>query len=334
MNDVEPREPPDVVVVVPTFRRPDLLGRCLAALCAQTLARDRYEICIADDDPTGAGAAETRALVASHHAITGGAPTLHYVPVTRTQGPAGARNAGWQRSTARVVAFTDDDTIPDPTWLERGLAYLATGYDAAGGTITMPLPAVPTDYERDASGLARAAFATANCFVTRDALVATGGFDERFGAAWREDSDLHFTLLSKGFRVGFASDAVVVHPVRPAPFGVSIGQQRKVVFDALLYRKHPRLYRSLVLPSPPWNYYAGVGALALAVLASRAAPRFAALAFAGWVAVTLGFVRTRLRGTSRRARHVAEMVWTSIVIPPLALWWRLVGSLRFRVVFL
>ena len=80
----------------------------------------------------------------------------------------------------------------------------------------MPLPERPTDYEADASGLARAEFATANVFVKRAALALVNGFDERFTSAWREDSDLQFALLATGGRIVRAPDALVIHPVRPA----------------------------------------------------------------------------------------------------------------------
>ena len=39
----------EVSVVVPTFKRPQLLDRCLAALIAQTFDPSAYEIVIADD---------------------------------------------------------------------------------------------------------------------------------------------------------------------------------------------------------------------------------------------------------------------------------------------
>ena len=55
----------------------------------------------------------------------------------------------------------------------------------------MPLPLQPTDYELNAAGLQRSEFVTANCFYRRAALAAAGGFDERFRAPWREDSDLY-----------------------------------------------------------------------------------------------------------------------------------------------
>ncbi len=325
----------EVAVVVATYRRAALLRRCLAALCIQSLDAGRYEIVIADDDANRDGSSETREIVEQHRVATGGTPRLRYVPVTATQGPAGARNAGWRASDAPTIAFTDDDTIPDVDWLSAGLACLASDHDAVGGTIRMPLPQRPTDYERDAAGLTRAEFATANCFVARHALESVGGFDERFTSAWREDSDLHFALMKAGFSVGFAASAVVLHPVRPAPFGVSLSQQRKVVFDALLFKKHRALYRSRIQPRPPWNYYVNVVALAVMPVAALAGQRgLVAVATIVWLATALHFAVARLRGTSRRPMHVVEMLWTSIAIPPLALWWRAVGAFRYRVAYL
>ncbi|TMD85475.1 MAG: glycosyltransferase family 2 protein, partial [Chloroflexi bacterium] len=50
-----------VSVVVPTYKRPDMLIRCLAALMAQGYDAQAYEIIIADD----AACAETRQVVES-----------------------------------------------------------------------------------------------------------------------------------------------------------------------------------------------------------------------------------------------------------------------------
>lgn len=324
----------DVSVVLATYRRPDLLRRCLEAVARQTLPPSRYDVIVAADDAGQPGEAETRAVVDAMNANADG-PRFRYVPVTRTQGPAGARNAGWRQSDARIVAFTDDDTIPDPDWLRAGLAALDAGLDAAGGTIVMPLPERPTDYERDAAGLSRAEFATANCFASRAALLAVGGFDERFTSAWREDSDLHFSLMREGFRVGFADDAVVVHPVRPGRFAISLSQQKKTLFDALLYKKHRTLYRTRICAVPPWDYYVIVVAAIVAIVAAIAgAGTIAVLAAVVWLALTARFAAMRLRGTSRRPLHVVEMLWTSIAIPPIAIVWRLVGAFRFKVAFL
>ncbi|MBB5407755.1 glycosyltransferase involved in cell wall biosynthesis [Paraburkholderia sp. HC6.4b] len=325
---------PDVSVVVPTYRRPAMLANCLAALCAQQFAPHRYEIVVCDDGPDDA----TRACVerfAREKAPRG--LEVHYLPVTRTQGPAGARNAGWQYARASLIAFTDDDTLADPHWLTAGVAALAQGATAAAGTIVVPLPSppdLPTDYEADASGLARAEFATANVFVTRAALVATGGFDERFTSAWREDSDLQFTLLTAGGQIVRARDAVVVHPVRPARWGVSIAQQKKSQFDALLYRKHPELFRTRIRSRPPLLYYAILCAALLAIGGSFAdQPMLAGAGLSAWCGLTGYFCARRLRGRNHGWRHVAEMLWTSIPIPFLSIYWRLYGAIRFKVFF-
>jgi cellulose synthase/poly-beta-1,6-N-acetylglucosamine synthase-like glycosyltransferase len=206
---------------------------------------------------------------------------------------------------------------------------------AASGKVVVPLPERPTDYERDAAGLAAAEFVTANCFVRRDVLERVGGFDERYASAWREDSDLQFTLMERGLRIARAPGAVVVHPVRPAPWGVSLRQQRKAQFNALLYRKFPGRYRSRIQPSPPWGYYATVGSLAAAPGALAAgAPVLAASALAAWAVLTGRFCLRRLRGNTWAPRHVLEMALTSALIPPLSVFWRLYGALRFRVLFL
>ncbi|AJP57599.1 glycosyl transferase family 2 [Pandoraea vervacti] len=323
---------PVVSVVVPTWRRPDLLHRCLTALCSQQFDAEAFEIIIADDGPDDA----TREAVERIGARMAGAPAVIYLPVTRTQGPAAARNAGWRHARASVVAFTDDDTIPDPLWLRGGCAALLREPEAVAvtGEIDMPIPDPPTDYERDASGLAHAEFATANCFVRRSALEAVGGFDERFTRAWREDADLMFALRAVG-AISFAQGAKVVHPVRPAHWGVSIGQQSKVFFDALLYKKYPTLYRRHIRPSPPWLYYtAGIALLGAVVLFAFAQLPMAIVALAVWAAATAMFCVRRLRHTVRTPAHVAEMVWTSIVIPPVSLYWRMRGGLHFKVLFL
>jgi GT2 family glycosyltransferase len=312
-----------ISVVIPTYRRDDLLLHCVERLLAQSLPADQYEIVVCDDAPAEA----TRRLVESLARIAG--PRIRYVPVTGTQGPAGARNAGWRAAVGPNIAFTDDDCLPESGWLQAGLAALE-GADAATGRTVVPLPDSPTDYELDTSGLATAEFITANCFVRREALQAVGGFDERFTAAWREDSDLHFSLLELGRRIVRTDNAMIIHPVRPAPWGTSLKQQRKGMFDPLLMRKHPALYAERILPFP-WRYLTVVACLiALAVSLLASAFAVAVVAAHLWLGLTLEFAWRRLRRTSKAPRHVAEMLVTSALIPPISLYWRIRGWFRFR----
>jgi len=321
-----------VSVVTPTNRRPDLLDRCLAALLAQDIDSCDYEVIVVDD----AACDVTRQQIerwASRGAAYG--HTVRYLPATGGRGPAAARNRGWRAARAPIIAFTDDDCVPAPGWLRAGLIACAPDVAGAMGRTVVPVPHRPTDYERDAARLIGAEFVTANCFYRRDALASAGGFDERFTAAWREDSDLFFTLLECGARLAHAPDAVVVHPIRPARWSVSLAQQRKSMFNALLYKKHPALYRRRIQAAPPWRYYVAVVALLMAAISYARRHRVRAL-LAGcvWLIVTARFCARRLRGTSHAPRHVVEMVVTSALIPPLSIYWRLRGALAFRVLFI
>lgn len=323
---------PIISVVVPTCRRPQMLERCLASLLAQNLAPEQYEIVVVDD----AGLEETRAQVQScvaRHSARG--PALRYIAAGARQGPAAARNVGWRAARGAIIAFTDDDCVPEPGWLRAGLEALDGGAAGVWGRLILPLPPDPTDYELNAARLAHAEFVTANCFYRRDVLRREGGFDERFTAAWREDSDLYFRLRARREVLVHAAQAVVVHPIRPAPWGVSLHQQRKSQFNALLYKKHPELYRKRIQASPPWRYYAIVSMLLGACLALLAGHfEHAALSGAIWSALTLRFTWVRLRGTSHAALHVAEMLVTSALIPLLAVFWRIYGAVKYRVWFL
>ena len=315
---------PRVSVVVPTYRRTDLLARCLAALVSQDLNAAEYEVIVADD----AADEGTRWIVEGY-----AAPNIRYIPVEGAHGPAAARNRGWRAANADIVAFTDDDTVPARDWLRQGLKAFEEGVVGVQGRVVVPLPEAPTDFERNMAGLERAEFPTANCFYRRSALEEVDGFDERFTAPWREDADLFFTLLERGSRLERAPAAVVVHPLRPAEWAVSLRQQRQNIFDALLYKKHSDLYRRRI-PHAGWRYY-GIAAFALTAVGAAIGSRrqVAAVAALTWALMTGTFLAERLDGTSREPAHVLEMLVTSVLIPPVAIFWRLRGALRYRVAF-
>jgi glycosyltransferase involved in cell wall biosynthesis len=320
---------PFVSVVIPTHGRPELLRACLRALLKEEYPSECLEVVVVEDGgPLGAASVldELR---------TEGIPfDLRSTSIPHA-GPAAARNAGWRLARGEIVAFTDDDTRPDPRWIAEGVRSVALGADAVSGRTIVPLGTRPTDAERNTQGLERAAFATCNAFCRRDLLEKVGGFDERFTRAYREDSDLEFTLRAAGARIVRNEDAVVVHPPRPERPFASLRQQRNQMFDALLYRKHPRDFRVHMRKRPPWHYYtiatSQLGTLVAIALGRR---RIATLVASIWVPLVGRFCAERLRASSLRPAHVAEMIVTSALIPPVAVYWRLRGAWRFRVPFL
>lgn len=321
----------DVSVVLPTCGRLDLLDRCLDALTRQTLDRATYEIVIVDDDPNH----NTLHLVAGWRARTlERGPRLVYVANDGPHGPSASRNRGWRAARAGIVAFTDENTVPSPTWLASGMAAFNDRIDVLCGRIQMPRPARPTDYQRDACRLETAEFAASNFFCRKQVLEALDGFDERFTEPGREDSDLHFRLLGIGANIVFAPQALVVQPVPPAPWGVSLLDTKKITFDALLYKKHPQLYRQKIRRTPRWDYYAIVALLLAALAGMLAGSPTASLAAAGaWLALTVRLCAQRLAGTAKTPSHIVEMIITSALVPPLAVFWQIAGAIRYRVRF-
>lgn len=318
-------------VVIPTFDRPMLLQRCLESLLIQTMAPGAFEIIVVADG----SCKRTEAIVAELRGSTS-LPALRYLESPIRRGPAAARNLGWQSARGSIIAFIDDDCIAQPTWLETGWAGLDDPrVSGLWGRIVVPIPTQPTDHEWNTKQLENAPGATANCFYRKTALAAVHGFDERFTAAWQEDSDLQFTLLEQGHWMMPCRQAVVFHPARLVPWGISLRQQRNNVFNALLYKKHLHLYRARIQPHPPWRYYVTV--LALILIIAAAVMQWVPgiwLGSAVWIGMTAWFCLQRLSVTSHRPSHVLEMAVTSALIPPLAVFWRLHGAWRFQVAFL
>jgi glycosyltransferase involved in cell wall biosynthesis len=318
-----------VSVVIPTHHRPELLRRCLEAVLAQAYPSDRGEIIVVEDGGPGEGERVVAELRERHTDAR-----LRYLAVEQG-GPGAARNAGWRLARGDVIAFTDDDTIPDAGWLEAGAQALRCGADSVSGRTVVPVADAPTDAEANVQGLERATFATCNVLVGRHWLEKVGGFDPRFRRAYREDSDLEFRLLDAGARIVRSDAAMVIHPPRRERPFASLRQQRNQVYDALLFRKHPHRFRATIRKRPPIAYYAitlgQIGGL-LALLLGR--PRLALLATVLWTTLVGRFFVQRAAGRSRRASHLAELALTSALIPPVAIYWRLRGAWTFRVPFL
>src|SRR6476620_7371103 len=102
--------PCDVSVVVPTRNRSRLLRATLESLLAQSAPGINYEVLVIDNDSSD----DTAQLVASY----GHADLIRYFHEPRT-GASYARNRGIAESTAPILAFTDDDCRPSPSWVAR-----------------------------------------------------------------------------------------------------------------------------------------------------------------------------------------------------------------------
>ncbi len=325
----EDKARPRVSVVIPTGHEVDLLDRCVDALLGQTLPGREFEILVVDNG----GSHHTQQFVAmwSARALSRGL-VVRYLVNCSGHGDAASRNLGVRSALAPVIAFTSEQAVPSPTWLAQGMEQIAGGADVVCGRVEAPVPKRPTDYQRDAARLETAEFACANCFIRKALFDAVGGFDESFAQASYEDNDLHFRLLDIGATFVRAPHAMVIYPVQPAPWGISLLQLNKLVFDALLYKKHPQRYRQTIQAAINWRDYAIVAALLVLIGAMLAGVTVLAwIASAAWLVLTAMLCARRLHGTSRRFSHVIEVIVTSTLLPPVTVFWRLAGAIRYRV---
>jgi glycosyltransferase involved in cell wall biosynthesis len=196
-----------VSVAVSTFNRAARLPGLVAALEAQTLPRDDFEVVIADN----ASVDETPTVLKELSARS--SINLRVVRTDVNRGPAPARNLAWRQSDAPVIAFTDDDCQPAPRWLEAGLAWLDGTPDVVQGR-TMPDPATPIGRWAVTQTIESFTyrFETCNIFYRTELLERLGGFDENM-PFFGEDTVLGWSALRLGVAADFAPDALVHHAV-------------------------------------------------------------------------------------------------------------------------
>lgn len=259
--------PPAISVVVATHRRAAMLPRLVAALAAQEVDGG-FEAVIVDDASPDATWDTLTALVASS--------PFPLVPVrmARNVGPAAARNAGWRRARAPVVAFTDDDCVPQPGWLAALVAAVAAGADLAQGR-TVPHPAQlhrRRGFYRTIETTAETGFyETCNIAYRREVLERLGGFDERFRLPYGEDTDLAWRAKEAGCRSAFVPEALVWHEVFASNFAERLRDSRRREGVVLALARHPGLRRTLDNPFfyRPTHPHALLAAAGVAVAAAR-----------------------------------------------------------------
>ncbi len=316
-------------VIIPTFKRPQLLIKCLMALKQQTFNPADYEVIVVTDGPDEITRIEVAYFIHQHSFNN-----ILRTSLAHKQGPAAARNKGAKLAKGELIVFTDDDCLPQSKWLQSYWNAYSSGNQieiAFTGKTIVPHSDKPTDYEKNIANLETAEFITANCACTKRAFDKVGGFDEEFPVAWREDSELQFKLIAASVPIIKVENALIIHPVRTAPWGVSLKEQKKSKYNALLSKKHPALYKEKIGAKPLWNYYAIILLFIVAVISYINQKHvMAAIAGVCWVILVTQFTLKRLKGTSKKADHVIEMIATSILIPFLSVFWTLYGSFRYK----
>lgn len=231
-------------VVLPTYRRPDLLERAIASVCVQT--RGDWELLVVDDNGLGTpDQVETEQLMRRY----AGEPRITYVSHDRNRGACAARNTGIRRSQAEFVAFLDDDDVWFPSKLERQLdRFEAVGPDVAlvyGGVVMVDAAGRRTRFPADGAARERRNLLMRNGIGTtsvvmcrRAALLEVGGFDERLPSM--QDFDLYVRLAQRHAFTWVDDDLLEYHRHESGNIGRDYDAAARA--NALFYDKHRPLF--------------------------------------------------------------------------------------------
>lgn len=215
-------------VIIPTYKRPEMLLRAVRSLQEQTLPE--CEILVVDNatDP------EVERMLMEFNR-TAKLPA-RYLPEPKL-GLHHARHAGARLAESEVLVFSDDDATFDPGWLQayvKAFAKHAT-MAAAGGPVRPLWEAAPPQwllqYMGDAPIFAilslmepyrefyldsKGFFFGVNMAIRRNILFKVGGFNpDAFGDKWLGDGEtgLNRKLWEQRMLIGYVPEAIVYHHI-------------------------------------------------------------------------------------------------------------------------
>ncbi|MFP4217729.1 MAG: FkbM family methyltransferase, partial [Salinarchaeum sp.] len=191
----------------------------------------------------------TKEAVTDHMLAIAG--RVRYIEVGTSDEPIGigaARNRGVEEANHEVIAFTDADCRPRPTWLSDLVPYLATN-DVVGGRIRPAGGSAASVYEGINSSLDMGQYAsrvdpdgstpylaTAN-LVGRRRVFESIPFPDRNIA---EDVDICWRALDAGFDIVYTPTGIVEHKYRESPGTFAARRSTYAASEALLACEYGR----------------------------------------------------------------------------------------------
>lgn len=247
---------PFVSIIVPTFRRPDVLRETLRALLQLDYPADRHEIIVVDDGSGDGTADVVEALRAEH-------PHLLYQP-QKNSGVATARNNGARLARGEILIFNDDDIVVQPSMIHQHLETmeefddcLVNGHWEFAPELAQALQKTPFGRYRieleqwvkknlaktplRAGRVEPEGMTACNLGVRREHFRQVGGFDEDFPFAGYEDQEFSLRAAALGLRFVYNYDLQFWHNDHRLTLRQFCERQRRgAVTTALLALKQPQ----------------------------------------------------------------------------------------------
>lgn len=236
----------DVSAIICTRNRSDQIGRAVASVLANQYPS--FELLVVDQSTDGS----TREALASY----GKDHRFRYLPAASV-GLSAARNLGIRHTTSPILAFTDDDCVADPHWIERVAERFGTDTELQllFGSVRAPdwyrsglddgfVPEYqPHQIETSARATGKTVLGMgANMSLRRSLVNQIGYFDESLGPGARlrncDDSDFELRAIAAEQLVMGDPGPVVTHEggVRHGPAKRAMWQNGGYGFGALLVK--------------------------------------------------------------------------------------------------
>jgi glycosyltransferase involved in cell wall biosynthesis len=257
MSDVTRAE---VVVCIPTFRRPAGLKKTLESLAAQTGA-DHFAVVVVENDAQRLEGKHVAEAIFSSQALSG------FAVVERKQGNCSAINTAFRTAqesfpTAEFFLMIDDDEEASSTWL-AGMIETArhSGADLVGGPVVRrfesnaspSLQKHPLFYSTiTRSGETASLHGTGNCLIRRRVLEAMGEptLDPRFNFLGGGDMDFFTRCRLAGFKSHWNENAKVCEAVPAQRMKARWVFGRSIATGVINYRIDQKRYQGRL--RAPW----------------------------------------------------------------------------------
>jgi glucosyl-dolichyl phosphate glucuronosyltransferase len=223
---VKTAEMPELSIIVPTYHRVAFLTRLLEALINQTADRRTFEVIVVDNDPSQDSQVLSLCKQLVHEKMN-----LFYIhhPII---GTSEARNRGIKKARAELLGFLDDDSLPEPEWVEKVIrVFSETKTDILGGPYRPYYLSDKPHWFRDY--YAGKSYGDKPCWLIdtrtvwglnmafrKKVIETVGGFSTQYGyfgnrKIYGEETELNLRSRHAGFTTWFEPSLMIRHYADP-----------------------------------------------------------------------------------------------------------------------
>ena len=223
--------PPKYTFIIPTYRRPDMIGECLASLCALDYPLDRIEVLVIDNGGENATIAEARPYLDRL--------SLRYLVNRQNRGYGYSVNRGIVEAAGDRMVLLNDDARPDPSMLLEcdkvmdadptigcmGARAIEAGYQVLGTDIGRidQNGGISGNFVIDCGEPIDVDHLYGFCYVFTRASVERSGVNDRtllarpYSSGDRIETDHCLNVRRAGLRVVYNPRMVARHLAKPRP---------------------------------------------------------------------------------------------------------------------